>query len=115
MMQLLREHFPQHAIGYSDHTDGILAPVVAVARGAEVIEKHITLDRKTPLKNFEVGGEYLGTDHVLSLEPHELREMVAAIRAAEKMIGAREWRRSEGEEMLRVFLRQRFVETEKRS
>ena len=76
MMRMLIELFPQYNIGYSDHTCGILAPLVAVAMGAKVIEKHITLDRQTPMKNFETGGEYLGTDHVLSLEPEELGEMV---------------------------------------
>lgn len=63
-------------IGYSDHTEGILAPIVAVAKGAEIIEKHFTLD-----KNME------GPDHKASLEPDELREMVRNIRMVEKMLG----------------------------
>ena len=108
MMRILMALFPQHKIGYSDHTVGILAPVAAVAMGAAVIEKHITLDRQTPVENFLQGKEYLGTDHVLSLEPAELREMVRQIREVEQMLGPWKWERSEGELILREFLRERF-------
>ena len=109
MMKILIELFPQHKIGYSDHTSGILAPVAAVGSGAKVIEKHITLDRQTPIKNFETGGEYLGTDHVLSIEPDELKEMVRQIREVEKMLGEWKWERTEGEKILRDFIRGRFA------
>jgi N,N'-diacetyllegionaminate synthase len=108
MMQMLMRIFPQHKIGYSDHTDGILAPVAAAAMGAQVIEKHITLDRMTPIANFMQGKEYLGTDHVLSIEPAELREMVRQIREVEQMMGLWKWERSPGEIILREFLRKRF-------
>ncbi len=64
-------------IGYSDHTDGILVPQLAVAAGACVIEKHYTLDR-----NME------GPDHKASLEPHELQEMVQMIRRVEAILGS---------------------------
>ncbi|HEX2898168.1 MAG TPA: N-acetylneuraminate synthase [Bacteroidia bacterium] len=63
-------------VGYSDHTDGILVPQLAVAAGACVIEKHYTLDR-----NME------GPDHKASLEPHELKEMVERIRQVEAIMG----------------------------
>jgi N,N'-diacetyllegionaminate synthase len=63
-------------IGYSDHTPGIEVPIAAVALGAEIIEKHFTLD-----KTME------GPDHVASLEPHELKAMVLAIRNIENAIG----------------------------
>jgi N-acetylneuraminate synthase/N,N'-diacetyllegionaminate synthase len=63
------------SIGYSDHTLGIEVPIAAVAMGAEVIEKHFTLDRN--LK---------GPDHKASLEPNELKEMVKSIRNIEKAI-----------------------------
>jgi sialic acid synthase SpsE len=56
-------------IGYSDHTLGIEVPIAAVAMGAQVIEKHFTLDRNMK-----------GPDHRASLEPHELKEMVKSIR-----------------------------------
>lgn len=62
-------------VGYSDHTLGIEVPVAAVALGAAVIEKHFTLDRTMP-----------GPDHKASLEPDELRAMVAAIRNIELAI-----------------------------
>ena len=64
------------AVGYSDHTEGVLIPVAAVARGATIIEKHFTLDRSLP-----------GPDHKASLEPKELKQMVADIRALEMALG----------------------------
>ena len=115
MMQILAERYPRARVGYSDHTVGILAPIVAAAAGARVIEKHITLDRETPVRNFREGGRYLGTDHVLSLEPAELEEMVRSVRKVEAMMGDREWRRSAGEIRLRDFLRSRFHHDERRS
>jgi N,N'-diacetyllegionaminate synthase len=63
-------------VGYSDHTPGIEVAVAAVALGAQVIEKHFTVDRTMP-----------GPDHRASLEPAELREMVRAIRNVEKAMG----------------------------
>lgn len=64
------------AVGYSDHTLGIEVPIAAVAMGACVIEKHFTLDRTLP-----------GPDHAASLEPDELKAMVATIRNIEKAMG----------------------------
>lgn len=63
-------------VGYSDHTSGTLIPVVAVARGAVLIEKHFTLDRTLQ-----------GPDHQASLEPDELTRMVREIRDIEVAIG----------------------------
>ncbi len=63
-------------VGYSDHTRGIEIPVAAVALGATVIEKHLTLDRNLP-----------GPDHRASLEPHEFTAMVKAIRNIEQALG----------------------------
>lgn len=63
-------------VGYSDHTKGIEVPIAAVAIGAEVIEKHFTLDR-----NME------GPDHKASLEPEEFASMVKAIRNIEDAMG----------------------------
>lgn len=108
MMLMLMKMFPMHKIGYSDHTREILPAVSAVAMGARVIEKHVTLDRKAPIENFKAGKNYLGTDHVLSLEPGELKEMVGQIRQVEKMFGPQHWERSEGEKSLRNFIRGRF-------
>jgi sialic acid synthase SpsE len=108
MMNILAEHYPRAKVGYSDHTVGFLAPIAAAAAGARVIEKHVTLDREGPVHNFVTHGPYLGTDHVLSLEPAELNEMVRLIRAVEAMLGSKEWCRSAGELLLRDFLRARF-------
>ncbi len=108
MMKILAQRYPMHGIGYSDHTDGLFACVVATAAGAEVIEKHITLNRTTPIKRFKSKKGYLGTDHVLSLEPDELHEMVRQIRLVEAMMGKNEWERSDGEKILSAFLRSRF-------
>lgn len=65
------------AIGYSDHTLGIEVPVAAVALGAVCIEKHFTLDKSLP-----------GPDHLASLDPQELKEMVTAIRNIEAALGS---------------------------
>lgn len=64
------------SVGYSDHTEGIAIPLAAVARGAEIIEKHFTLDKMLP-----------GPDHKASLIPEELAAMVRGIRQIEKAIG----------------------------
>ena len=64
------------AVGYSDHTQGIEVAVAAVALGASVIEKHFTVSRSLP-----------GPDHPASLEPAELKAMVAAIRNIVQALG----------------------------
>jgi len=74
-MQTMKDVF-QVEVGYSDHTLGIEVPIAAVALGATVIEKHFTLD-----KTME------GPDHRASLEPHELKKMVAGIRNIEQALG----------------------------
>lgn len=63
-------------VGYSDHSLGIEIPIAAVALGATVIEKHLTLDKSMP-----------GPDHVASIEPHEFKQMVEAIRNIELALG----------------------------
>jgi N-acetylneuraminate synthase/N,N'-diacetyllegionaminate synthase len=63
-------------VGYSDHTLGVAVAMAAVALGAQVIEKHFTLDRSLP-----------GPDHAASLDPQELRDLVAGIRAVECAMG----------------------------
>lgn len=108
MMLILKEKFSRFSIGYSDHTSGTLAPIAAAAAGAKVIEKHITMDRSTPIRNYREGMEYLGTDHILSIEPAELKDMVAKIRELDLMFSEKKWERSEGEKLLTSFLRGRF-------
>lgn len=73
-------------VGFSDHTETIYAPIAAVALGAKVIEKHFTLDKSLP-----------GPDHAYALEPEELKQMVAAIREVEKMLGSEKIKLAESE------------------
>ena len=75
VMDTLRTAFGL-SVGFSDHTPGISIPIAAAALGAQVIEKHLTLDRNLP-----------GPDHKASLEPHELKDMVQAIRQVEQALG----------------------------
>ncbi len=75
-MLSIKKHFNTD-VGYSDHTLGIEVPVAAVALGAKIIEKHLTLDRNMK-----------GPDHKASLEPHEFAMMVRAIRNVEKALGS---------------------------
>ena len=75
-----------HSVGYSDHTNGIEVPVAAVAMGAQIIEKHFTLDKSLP-----------GPDHKASLDPDELKRMVQAIRHIEQALGSADKRVSPSE------------------
>jgi N,N'-diacetyllegionaminate synthase len=75
------------AVGYSDHTRGIEVSTAATALKATVIEKHFTLDRDLP-----------GPDHAASLEPHELSQMIKAIRNIEEALGNGVKRPSESEQ-----------------
>jgi pseudaminic acid synthase len=85
-------------VGLSDHTMGIAVPVAAVALGACILEKHLTLSRSTP-----------GPDSAFSLEPPEFKAMVDAVRTAEKALGEVHFGLSEKEEASRVFRRSLFV------
>jgi len=84
--------------GLSDHTLGIGVPVAAVALGACIIEKHFTLSRQVP-----------GPDSAFSLEPHEFKEMVDAIRTAEKALGKISYEITEKEKACHVSRRSLFV------
>ncbi|MGA8765230.1 MAG: pseudaminic acid synthase [Candidatus Sulfotelmatobacter sp.] len=85
-------------VGLSDHTMGIAVPVAAVAMGACIIEKHLTLSRSAP-----------GPDSEFSLEPDEFKAMVNAVRIAEKALGKVHFGLSGKEEASRVFRRSLFV------
>ncbi|MEK9727583.1 MAG: N-acetylneuraminate synthase family protein [Candidatus Margulisiibacteriota bacterium] len=69
----LKERYPNHNIGYSDHTLGVAIPIAAVCKGATVIEKHFTLSKKM-----------YGSDAQFSSEPDELKFLVASIRGVEQ-------------------------------
>jgi len=85
-------------VGLSDHTMGLAVPVAAVAIGASIIEKHLTLSRSMP-----------GPDSAFSLEPAEFKQMVDAVRVAEKALGEVHYGLSDKEEASRVFRRSLFV------
>lgn len=85
-------------IGYSDHTVGTEVAIAAVALGAEIIEKHFTIDRSLP-----------GPDHPASLEPAELQSMVAAIRNVERAMGDGVKRPTAGEEANKKVARKSLV------
>lgn len=75
-LKTLQQAFPYSLIGYSDHSVGIEAAVIATTLGARVIEKHFTLD-----KNME------GPDQKASSDPEEFKVLIQAIRRTEKMLG----------------------------
>lgn len=85
-------------VGLSDHTLGISAAVASVALGATIVEKHFTLSRKIP-----------GPDSVFSLEPHEFRNLVDAVRETEKSLGTVQYACTGKEEASRVFRRSLFA------
>ena len=85
-------------VGYSDHTRGIEVPIAAVAMGAQVIEKHFTLDC-----NME------GPDHKASLEPDRLKAMVDAIRNVEQAIGSADKHATASETPNKVVARKSIV------
>jgi sialic acid synthase len=72
----LKEYYGQYKIGFSDHTIGISAPVAAVAMGAEIIEKHVTIDRRMK-----------GTDQAGSLGPDGVNRMIRELRVTEMSLG----------------------------
>ena len=97
VMQTLKEEFGC-PVGYSDHTKGIAVSLAASALGAEVIEKHFTLDR-----NME------GPDHKASLEPDELKALVDGVREIERALGNGEKKPSEIELKNRLVARKSIV------
>lgn len=96
-MLTLKQAF-QTRVGYSDHTSGSEVPVAAVAMGAEVIEKHLTLDKAMA-----------GPDHKASLEPQEFSEMVRQIRSIEKALGCGIKWPNPSEEKIKHNVRRRVV------
>lgn len=88
-------------IGYSDHTLGMIVPIMAVTLGAVVLEKHITIDKNLA-----------GPDHKASLEPHELKQMVTEIRNVEKAMGSFEKKPTDSEKKLMNIVRKSIVASE---
>ena len=96
-MNTIESHF-KTSVGYSDHTMGIEGPVVAVALGATVIEKHFILDKN-------IGGP----DAHFSLDEKEFTKMVKAVRIAESMMGKVNYEMTEKKKKSRQFSRSLFV------
>lgn len=78
-IEYLKENYGEYKIGFSDHTIGISAPIVAIGMGAQIIEKHITIDRHMK-----------GTDQAGSLGPDGVNRMVRDIRVAEHWLGKKD-------------------------
>jgi len=79
-IKYLKNNYSQYKIGFSDHTIGISAPIVAIGLGAEIIEKHITIDRRMK-----------GTDQSGSLGPDGVNRMIRDIRITEKWMGVEDF------------------------
>jgi sialic acid synthase SpsE len=97
MMSNLKDEFQDYNIGFSDHTEGYLAPVLAVSMGAVLIEKHFTLD-----KNSE------GPDHHFSATPQEMKELADHIRNIPVIMGKHKKQPTEKEKKVLKSVR-RFV------
>jgi sialic acid synthase len=76
VIQTLREKYPENIIGFSGHDNGIAMSLVAYALGAQIIEKHFTLDRT-----------FKGTDHAFSLEPQGLKKLIRDLNRASGALG----------------------------
>lgn len=95
----LKEQYPQYRVGYSDHTIGISVPVAASAMGAEIIEKHVTIDRRMK-----------GSDHAGSLGPDGVMRMTRDIRLLDMSLGEKKITVAPGVEAARKKL-QRSIAT----
>ena len=93
----LRSEFPQHEIGYSDHTRGTQACLAAVALGAVVLEKHFTYNQLMP-----------GDDHQGAMTPQDLAELIRTLERLEKMLGTGEKTPTAAEKEIMPLLCDRF-------
>jgi len=98
-IQGLHDSLPGMSIGYSDHTIGSLAVIGAVALGATVIEKHFTFDKNA----------HEGTDHLLSVDKDELKQMIDDVRRVETMRGIHAKTPTKSESEIIEFVRNRFI------
>ena len=97
VLQTLQSYF-ELSVGLSDHSQGILLPLVAVALGAVVIEKHFTLDKNAP-----------GPDQRASMDPEELKMLIKSLRDVEASLGDGRKKPSDVEEESRLFSRRSIV------
>ena len=98
VIESYRKEFLGIPIGFSDHSIGTLAGALAVAKGARVIEKHFTMDKKL-----------IGPDHKASLDPPELKAYIENIRLAEKMMGSAVKKLTDVEKNVREIARKSVV------
>jgi len=89
-------------VGYSDHTIGVIVPQIAVALGADVIEKHFTYDKNAK-----------GPDHKCSLNPPELKQMVEVVRITEETLGDGRKLPTDNEKKVRSIIRKTIVAKER--
>ena len=87
-----------YSVGYSDHSSSIITPSIAVSLGCKVVEKHFTLSKK--LK---------GPDHIASLEPQELKQMINFVRETEKMLGSKNKVITKSEQKTKLLVRKSLV------
>jgi len=98
-IKTLQKEFPDYVIGFSDHTLGYVADIVATVFGAKIIEKHFTFDKT-------IRG---APDHILSVDPKELSDLVKDVRSAELSLGSYEREILEYEKPAREFGRRKLV------
>jgi N,N'-diacetyllegionaminate synthase len=96
-LQTLQSYF-ELPVGLSDHSEGILLPLVSVSLGAVVIEKHFTIDKNAP-----------GPDHKASMDPADLKMLIKSLREVEASLGDGRKRPSDIEEESRLFGRRSIV------
>ena len=97
----LKKFFPNVVWGFSDHSIGVIAPIIAVSLGARIIEKHFTLNKKLE-----------GPDHWFSVDPTELKELVDNIRFTEKSLGTEKIMNPQKEIKNKKFMRRRVIAKE---
>lgn len=102
VLNTLKKEFPNLKIGYSDHSIGYQVPIAAAALGAEVIEKHFTLDTNMP-----------GPDHKASATPEILSDLVKGIRIVESALGKSEKIPDPVEEKIRLLLENQLLHLRK--
>jgi len=96
-LKSIKENFKVE-VGYSDHTLGCETAISAVAMGARVIEKHITLDKKM-----------IGPDHLASMEPRDFFNYIKSIRKTEELLGSSEKKPTKTELKIRKMVRKSIV------
>lgn len=97
----LKKHFPEHNIGFSDHSSGFYAALASIPFGITFIEKHFTLD-----KNMS------GPDHLASITPDELKHLCQGVRAVEMALGSNEKIVTKSEEKNKIVARKSIIAKE---